>query len=206
MTSRKLGPPAVWFRSAHVLNHVPTSRSSKYAGRTRQPCPASHATTCAWPSCAAAETEESSSSTGELGRPPRKLRGTTVRRLKSTGGSFQIGRGRYSAATGSSSGSGGPDRSRMTRPRSSAWRVTTPGWQMRQTAPWKFPRCDPVLAMRPPVGLWPKSPQKRAGILVEPPMSAVMPTGAPSAATPAAVPPLEPPQVLERSKGLELRP
>ncbi len=37
-------------------------------------------------------------------------------------------------------------------------------------------------------------------------MSAVTPTGEPSTATAAAVPPLEPPGVLDKSKGLETRP
>lgn len=51
-----------------------------------------------------------------------------------------------------------------------------------------------------------RRPFSSAGIRVEPPMSAVAPQGAPSAATSAAVPPLEPPGLRCCPKGFRLRP
>mmetsp|Transcript_13407 Transcript_13407/g.39170 ORF Transcript_13407/g.39170 Transcript_13407/m.39170 type:complete len:242 (+) Transcript_13407:434-1159(+) len=206
ITSRKESPPAHWFRSAQVENQRPTPRSSRCMGRTLQPWLRSHSTTRAWPALTGPETLEISSSTSEDGRPPRKPSGTTVSRRKSTAAPGQLRGARYSAASGSSSGLGGPARTGISRTRSSAWRATSPGWQMRQIAPWKLLTCVPVLGRRPPVALWPNSPQKSAGILVEPPMSAVTPSGDPRTATPAAVPPLDPPGVRERPKGLDVRP
>ena len=64
----------------------------------------------------------------------------------------------------------------------------------------------PVSGIRPSVGLKPTTPQKAAGIRIEPPTSLPTSTGDSPAATAAADPPDEPPGVLVGSHGLFVRP
>src|SRR3954468_18029662 len=60
--------------------------------------------------------------------------------------------------------------------------------------------------MRPNDGLCPTTPQKPAGVRVEPPPSLEVANGNIAAATDAADPPLDPPGVLERFHGLRVTP
>ncbi len=53
----------------------------------------------------------------------------------------------------------------------------------------------PALSTRPPVGLWPKTPLKNAGMRIDPPMSAPRPKGVPPAPMMAPSPPELPPTV-----------
>ena len=59
---------------------------------------------------------------------------------------------------------------------------------------------------RPREGLSPKSPQQAAGMRIDPPPSEPSATGASPAATAAAEPPLEPPQVRSARHGLRVIP
>ncbi len=68
------------------------------------------------------------------------------------------------------------------------------------------PRKPGSLGMRPNVGLSPAIPQKEAGMRIEPPPSVPSANGTMSAATAAAEPPLEPPGVRSRLRGLRVRP
>ena len=60
--------------------------------------------------------------------------------------------------------------------------------------------------IRPGDGRRPTSPQKAAGLRMLPPRSEPSASGSIPAATAAAAPPLEPPAVRERSKGLRVAP
>src|SRR5262245_46321469 len=60
--------------------------------------------------------------------------------------------------------------------------------------------------MRPNDGLWPTSPQKPAGVRVEPPPSLAVANGTMPAATALADPPLDPPGVRVGSHGLRVTP
>src|SRR4051812_39110795 len=62
------------------------------------------------------------------------------------------------------------------------------------------------LGTRPNVGLWPTTPQKAAGIRIEPPPSVPTARWVSPAATDAPAPPLEPPGVRPESRGLRVRP
>jgi hypothetical protein len=64
----------------------------------------------------------------------------------------------------------------------------------------------PVRGTRPAVGLRPATPQQWAGRRMLPPVSLPISIGDPPAATIAAAPPLEPPDVRSRSNGLFVRP
>ena len=57
----------------------------------------------------------------------------------------------------------------------------------------------PVWGTRQPVGLWPKTPLKKAGIRIEPPKSVPIPNGANPEPIAAPSPPEEPPAVRRRS-------
>ncbi len=149
---------------------------------------------------------EINSSCTELLVEPRKDKHPTVKLPISISLPCQRGGARYSCAKWSSSGSGGPAIIRSNGSKSSACRQTMPIWQMRHTAPWNSSKWVPTFGQRPPVGLWPNKPLSSAGILVEPPISAVSPTDAPQDATRAAVPPLEPPGVRWAPQGLEVLP
>src|SRR5690242_8556138 len=59
---------------------------------------------------------------------------------------------------------------------------------------------------RPSVCLNPTTPQHAAGMRLDPPPSVPTPIGANPAATAAAAPPLDPPQVRDRSHGLAVHP
>src|SRR5204862_3183656 len=58
----------------------------------------------------------------------------------------------------------------------------------------------------PSVCLNPTTPQQAAGMRLDPPPSVPMPIGASPAATAAAAPPDDPPQVRDKSHGLAVRP
>ena len=60
--------------------------------------------------------------------------------------------------------------------------------------------------MRPKLGLKPTSPQKPAGMRVEPPPSLAVAAGTSPAATAAALPPLDPPGVRDGSQGFRATP
>src|SRR5687768_7583804 len=60
--------------------------------------------------------------------------------------------------------------------------------------------------MRPKLGLSPTLPQNAAGMRTDPAPSVPMPSGARPAATAAAVPPDEPPDVFDGSHGLRVIP
>ena len=64
----------------------------------------------------------------------------------------------------------------------------------------------PVFGTSPPVGLCPATPQKAAGIRIDPPTSDPMPRATAPVATRAPSPPDEPPDVRARSQGLRVRP
>src|SRR5437588_12613488 len=64
----------------------------------------------------------------------------------------------------------------------------------------------PVFGMIPGVGLWPNTPQKNAGIRIEPAMSDPTPNGEPPDPTAAPSPPDEPPAARLASYGLAVRP
>lgn len=64
----------------------------------------------------------------------------------------------------------------------------------------------PVVSMRPNVGLRPMTPQKAAGIRMDPAVSVPMAKGARPAASAAAEPPLEPPGTTVGSHGLRVGP
>ena len=64
----------------------------------------------------------------------------------------------------------------------------------------------PVRGTRPAVGFSPAMPQKCAGSRMLPPVSLPTSKGDPPAATIAAAPPLDPPDVRSGSNGLLVRP
>jgi hypothetical protein len=69
--------------------------------------------------------------------------------------------------------------------------------------------CDPDgpgCGMRPWLGFMPTSPEKAAGMRVDPPPSLAVPQGTRPAATAAAEPPDEPPGVRSRAHGLRVTP
>ena len=59
---------------------------------------------------------------------------------------------------------------------------------------------------RPPVALWPNTPEKNAGIRMEPPTSDPSPKGEPPAPTIAPSPPELPPEVRSGAYALPVRP
>ena len=63
------------------------------------------------------------------------------------------------------------------------------------------PRKPGVTGTRPNVGLWPTTPQKEAGMRIEPPPSLPRAIGTAPEATAAPEPPLEPPATRVRSRG-----
>ena len=64
----------------------------------------------------------------------------------------------------------------------------------------------PVLGTTPGEGLWPNTPQNKAGSRIEPPMSDPIPNGEPPEPTAAPSPPDEPPAVRRGSYGFDVRP
>src|SRR5215472_18832656 len=71
------------------------------------------------------------------------------------------------------------------------------------------PRRSPNMGpsgLRPRVGLRPTSPQHEAGMRIEPPPSLAWAAGTMPAATAAAAPPDEPPEVRDKSHGLRVGP
>jgi hypothetical protein len=64
----------------------------------------------------------------------------------------------------------------------------------------------PVFGMTPHEGLWPKTPLKKAGSRIEPPMSDPSPNGEPPLPTAAPSPPEEPPAVRLALYALFVRP
>jgi|SRR5215813_7867000 hypothetical protein len=62
------------------------------------------------------------------------------------------------------------------------------------------------LEMRPRAGFSPTTPQHDAGVRIDPPPSLPLPTGHSPAATAAAAPPLEPPDVRSRFHGFRQAP
>ena len=64
----------------------------------------------------------------------------------------------------------------------------------------------PARVMRPTVVLRPRTPQKAAGIRIDPPVSVPVASATRSAATAAAEPPLDPPGTRLRSHGFRVDP
>src|SRR5215831_14182085 len=83
---------------------------------------------------------------------------------------------------------------------SAASRAVRASGQTWATSSW--PPAAGYIGTRPKVGLSPTSPQKLAGMRIEPAPSEPSASGASPAATAAAPPPVEPPGVRERSQGL----
>ena len=67
-------------------------------------------------------------------------------------------------------------------------------------------KCGPILGINPKVGLCPYTPQKEAGVRMEPPTSPPNSIGLIEAATAAAPPPDDPPGVRSKSHGFEVVP
>ena len=94
---------------------------------------------------------------------------------------------------------------RSTAMRSSARRTSGPQVTKRSTS-LRAGGWLPVLGTMPPVGLWPNTPLKKAGMRIEPPTSEPSPIGEAPAPTIAPSPPELPPAVRARSYGLLVRP
>ena len=116
--------------------------------------------------------------------------------------------GRRTAAASSAGASsvGGSAGSGPTTVASAAWSsvgslVTKPGESKLGAS-----GTPPVLLIRPSVVFNPYTPQKEAGIRIEPPVSLATASGTMPAATAAAEPPLDPPAMRSRSHGLRVDP
>src|SRR5262249_37561061 len=72
-----------------------------------------------------------------------------------------------------------------------------------EAPPQPSPASGPI-GLRARVGLRPKRPQQEAGILIEPPPSVACAMGTTPAATAAAEPPLEPPELCFKLHGLRV--
>ncbi len=124
--------------------------------------------------------------------------------MRSTPGSRLISsaNGRCGGAIANGSPGSGPERTSSAAAVSLTLREMTPS----TTAPNHISAAPGPSEVRPRDGLRPNRPQYAAGMRIEPPPSLAAATGTIPAATAAAAPPLDPPDVRSRLQGLLTRP
>src|SRR5437016_2969167 len=141
---------------------------------------------------------------GKQPRPP--VRAAVTRRGPREGRATVVTvRPAHDTSLGSPSPAGSPDIARSSGIRSSPRRASGPTPSIRPESPVVGGHM-PSFETTPADGLWPNTPQKSAGIRIEPAMSDAIPKGEPPEPTAAPSPPDEPPAVRLGSYGLLVRP